>query len=143
MFLYEVEEKLVVHMFCNHKGLLMKYVVTLPNSLLGRNLLKQKIGLNSQHTIIVNFIKSKVLQNHIMDWVAFLDKQIKVEVIHFKFEIGHGFYYLIASIFVAIKFFFHIYSSKNTMGKTIYQKWVPFFNVDMSIGFKFLVWITF
>ncbi len=75
-----------------------------------------------------------------MDWVAFLVKQIKVEMIHFKFEIDHGFYYLIASIFVVIKYIFTFILQKTpgdyylpkvgSIFQCWYVNWVQVFGLD-------------
>jgi hypothetical protein len=61
-------------------------------------LLQQKIDFHTQHTIITNFVDTKIPPHRIADWVVLLNATIKVGVINFCMDVRRGFLYLSTTI---------------------------------------------
>jgi len=65
--------------------------------------LQQEIDFHTQHTIITNFVGTKIPPHRIADWVVLLNVTIKVGVINFCMYARRGFLYLSTTIVESTK----------------------------------------
>jgi hypothetical protein len=82
--------------------------------------LQQEINFHTQHTVITNFVGTKIPPHHIVDWVVLLNAIVKVGVINFRMDAKRGFLYLNTTITESTMKLLMLTPHKTPWGGTVY-----------------------
>ncbi len=126
----------------NNKFPLIQELQQVPHEDLPMENFQHEINYHTPHTIIANFLGTKLPTHFVVDWVVLMNNAMKFEVVNFQMDESTCFMYLNSFVPKGTKKLLMVTPHMTPWNMGIYQEWVLMFNLDFPHGLKILFWCS-